>query len=315
MKLDPSKTAFLFPGQGSQAVGMGAELATSYPTAADTFRQADGILDIPLSELLWEGPEEQLNDTVNTQPALLVHSVAVLRVFRERFPDFHPRFVAGHSMGEFSALVAAGSLSFEDALLLVRERGRAMKAAGEQTPGGMAAILGLGAAEVQTACEEASQQSAGGVWLANDNCPGQIVISGDDQALTIAGGLLKEAGARKVVPLAVSIAAHSPFMVAAENRLRTAMAQAEIADPRIPVIGNVSAQPLATAEAVRQDLEAQLTSTVRWTESIEIVLAAGVADFVEFGSGSVLTGMVKRIDRSAGRHNLDSPASFEAFLN
>jgi len=314
MMINPSKTAFLFPGQGSQSVGMGAQLAAASPEAAAVFRLADEQLGYALSSLMWDGPDEQLNETDNTQPALLVHSVAVLREFQKRAPDFRPRFVAGHSLGEFSALVAAEALSFADAVSLVRARGQAMKAAGRAQPGGMAAVLGLDLASVETACEQATAAAEGGVWVANDNCPGQIVISGSNQALARAAELLETAGARKVVRLAVSIAAHSPFMQAAQSDFKQALESVELGDPAIEVIGNVNAAPLSTAEAVRADLEAQLTANVRWTQSIQAMLAAGVTTFVELGSGEVLTGLVKRIDRGAVRHNLDSPVSLAALF-
>lgn len=312
MELSPSTTAFLFPGQGSQAVGMGHELAKADETAAEVFHTADELLGFPLSRIMWEGPESELNQTDNTQPALLVHSVAVLRAFQARVPGFKPQFAAGHSLGEFSALVAAGSLSYPDALALVRARGEAMRDAGETEPGGMAAVLGLDTDQVAAACTEATEAAEGGVWVANDNCPGQVVISGDEAALERAGTSLEKAGARKVVRLAVSIAAHSPYMQAASERLSAAIAETDLKDPDLPVIGNVSARPLRAAEEVRQDLQAQLTANVRWTESMEFLLEAGIVDFVEIGSGSVLTGLLKRIDRKANRHNLDGPDSFTA---
>ncbi|MDX1600217.1 MAG: ACP S-malonyltransferase [Anaerolineales bacterium] len=315
MDLSPHNTAFLFPGQGSQAVGMGAELAAEEPSAAAVFARADELLGFELSDLCWNGPEDELNDTVNTQPALLVHSVAVLRALQARQPDFKPAMVAGHSLGEYTALVAAGSLSFEHAVQLVRTRGEAMKAAGQEQPGGMAAVLGLESQQVEEVCEAARERGEGGVWVANDNCPGQIVISGDGAGLDRATQLLEDAGARKVVRLAVSIAAHSPYMQAAQDRLRDALQGASFDDPEIPVIGNVSAAPLSTAAEVRADLDAQLTANVRWTDSVRHMLEQGVHSFVELGSGDVLTGLVRRIDRSAERYNLDSPASFSQLLS
>lgn len=310
MKLHSAATAFLFPGQGSQTVGMGVELAQAEPEAAALFKQADDLLGFTLSKLMWQGPAEQLNSTENTQPALLVHSVAVHRVFQQRYPDFSPAFVAGHSLGEFSALVAAGALDFADALQLVRERGLAMNSAGEEQPGGMAAVLGLDTEEVAQACQQATAEAEGGVWVANDNCPGQVVISGDDQALELASAALEQAGARKVIRLAVSIAAHSPYMQAAQDRFQQALEATDFRQPRIPVIGNVGASPLTTVDQVKADVNAQLTSTVRWTDSMQYMLDQGVSNFVELGSGEVLTGLIKRIDRSSQRLNLDAPASF-----
>ncbi len=291
---------------------MGAELAAANREAAAVFARGDELLGFPLSKLCWKGPEAELNDTQNTQPALLVHSVAVLRALRGKAPEFQPSFVAGHSMGEYSALVAAESLSFADAVRLVRARGEAMKAAGEEQPGGMSAVIGLDAQEVESACQQARADGPGGVWVANDNCPGQIVISGDEPGLERASRLLEEAGARKVIRLAVSIAAHSPYMQAAQERLGHAIENVEISDPEIPVIGNVSAAPMVTAVEVRADLEAQLTANVRWTESMQYILHHGVNTFVELGSGEVLTGLLRRIDRSAERYNLDAPPTFEA---
>lgn len=315
MKLTPATTAFLFPGQGSQAVGMGQALAKADEAAAAVFAEADEVLGFSLSDLMWNGPEAELNQTHNTQPALLVHSVAVLRAFASRFPSFKPEFAAGHSLGEFSALVAAGAVSYPAALSLVRARGEAMRDAGQSEPGGMAAVLGLEAEAVEAICAQVRDLAEGGVWVANDNCPGQIVISGDEAGLEAATGPLEGAGARKVVRLAVSIAAHSPYMEAASQRLGAAIDATDLSDPTLPVIGNVSAQPLRSAEAIRQDIRAQLTANVRWTESMATLLEAGVTDFVELGSGSVLTGLLKRIDRDAGRTNLDDPVSFDSLVS
>jgi [acyl-carrier-protein] S-malonyltransferase len=312
MATEPSATAFLFPGQGSQAVGMGSALAQAEPKAAEVFHRADEILGFSLSGLCWEGPAEALDATENTQPALLVHSVAVWTAFKVKFPQFSPAAVAGHSLGEFSALVAAGALTFEDGLRLVRERGQAMKAAGQEQPGGMAAVLGLEVDQVRQACAQASQAASGGVWVANDNCPGQVVVSGDNQALALASELLAQAGARKVVRLAVSIAAHSPFMAAAQARFTSALERTPLSDPGAPVYGNVSAARLTTADELEDDLKAQLTSTVRWTETIQAMAAAGIHSFIEMGSGTVLTGLVRRIDSALDRYNLDAPESFSS---
>jgi [acyl-carrier-protein] S-malonyltransferase len=312
MPIDPHTTALVFPGQGSQFVGMGRALAHAEPAAADVFARADYLLGFPLSTLCWDGPEQALNDTVHTQPALLVHSIAALRVLQQRFPGFRPACVAGHSMGEFAALVAAEALGFDRALELVRERGRAMQAAGTQRPGGMAAVFGLEVDAVAEACERASREVGAVVQVANDNCPGQVVISGDSPALGRAIELLAADGAKKIVRLAVSIGAHSPLMRPAQDRLRRAIDAAGLSDPRIPIIGNVEAAPLTSADAVRRDLEAQLTSRVRWTESIRAMRAAGVTTFAELGAGNVLCGLIRRIDRAAVTLAIDAPETFAA---
>jgi [acyl-carrier-protein] S-malonyltransferase len=308
----PEKTAFLFPGQGSQMVGMGKALAEGEPIARLVFEQADDFLEFPLSRLAWEGPEDELNDTLNTQPALLVHSTAVYQVFKARYPGFRPAFVAGHSMGELSALVAAGALPYLEALGLVRRRGELMKRAGEVSPGGMAAILGLDIPTLESVCTQASAGAGpqGRVQVANDNCPGQVVISGATAALERALELARAAGARRAVALAVSIAAHSPLMAHAQQDFNQAVEQALIQDAHTPLVGNVTAAPLASADAIRQDLRAQLTSRVRWTESIQFMLANGVDTFIEFGPGSVLSGLLKRIDRQAKAFSLGNPEDF-----
>jgi [acyl-carrier-protein] S-malonyltransferase len=307
--LEPKTTAFVFPGQGSQTVSMGHELAECYPAARRIYEQADEWLGFSLSRIAWEGPEAELNDTINTQPALLVHSVAALTVFQELFPRFKPAFVAGHSMGELSALVGSGALSYADALALVRRRGEVMKRAGEVSPGRMAATLGADIPTLERICAQASTAEEI-VQVANDNCPGQVVISGASAALERAIQIAAQAGVRKVRPLAVSIAAHSPLMASAQADFQRAVAEAPIRDPDIPLIGNVSALPLSTAAKVRADLQAQLTSRVRWTESIQEMVARGVTTFVEVGNGQVLSGLIKRIDANVTCINLGSPADF-----
>ena len=300
-------TAFLFPGQGSQHVGMGLELYQQLPTARAVFDQADAQLGFALSALCFEGPEEQLTDTINQQPALFVASMAMWQAMGDDplGPDGNgwpkPAFVAGHSLGEFSALAAAGALSFSDGLKLVRRRGELMKAAGECEPGAMAAILALDVRAVENICNQASELTGRPVQVANDNCPGQVVISGDDVALPKAMELAQVAGARKVVKLPITIAAHSSLMVSAAAEFAQMVDETPIQPPRVPVIANVTAEPLVTPAAIREELKAQLTSAVAWTASINYLIQQGVDTFVEVGPGDVLLGLVKRIDRKAKR--------------
>ena len=308
--LDPTKTASIFPGQGSQKVGMGQELAADYPVAKEVFDEADQILGFPLSRICWEGPDAELNDTINTQPSLFVHSIASLRVFQQLRPDFQPAFVAGHSLGELSAAVAAGAMDFATGLKLVRRRGELMKQAGEQNPGGMAAILGLEIEAIDKICADAS---TGGevVQVANDNCPGQVVISGHSAAVQRAMEAAKANGAKRALPLAVSIAAHSPLMATAQDSFREAVASSHLKDQQIPIIGNVSASEIRDAASLMSDLNGQLTARVRWTDSIRHMREAGVTTFFELGTGNVLYGLLKRIDPEAVGIPLGNPEDFE----
>ncbi len=307
--MDDRKITFVFPGQGSQSVGMGHALALNYSAARDVFEQADAILGFPLSHIAWEGPEDCLNDTINTQPALFTHSIAVLQVIRSVSIDMVPIFVAGHSMGELSALVAAGALSFTDGLRLVRVRGELMKRAGESSPGGMAAVLGLEIDQIDQLCQQASTASET-VQVANDNCPGQVVISGSNAALNRVQPLLEQAGAKRVLRLAVSIAAHSPYMAASQQDFNLSIASTLIKPAYIPLIGNVTAKPLLDPDAIIEDLQSQLTHRVRWTESMQFLLSQGITDFFEIGTGSVLCGLIKRIDRSVIASPLGTPEDF-----
>ncbi len=293
--LAPQSTAFLFPGQGSQTVGMGQSLAAASPAARKLYEQADDLLKFNFSALCWNGPEAELNDTHNTQPALYVCSLAALAALHDKHGDFTPAFMAGHSLGEATALVAAMALEFDDGLELVRERGRLMKKAGELSPGGMAAVLNLDASVLAEVCAEASAATGQRVQVANDNCPGQVVISGDSAALEKAMELAKARGAKRAIKLPVSIAAHSPLMsVVADEYARFVDGLPFIA-PLVSVIANTSVQPLADGHTIRVELVSQLTRPVRWTETIRYLVAQGVTTFVELGSKDVLTGLVKRI--------------------
>jgi [acyl-carrier-protein] S-malonyltransferase len=298
-------SAFLFPGQGSQHVGMGLELYNQSPEARAVFDQADELLGFPLSQLCFIGPEADLIDTVNQQPAIFTASMAVWCWMQANGWEM-PAYVAGHSLGEFSALAAAGAISFADGLRLVRRRGELMKAAGIQSPGAMAAILGLDMPVVQQICQEATErngraQHSRAVQVANDNCPGQVVISGDAEALELAMTLAEEAKARKVVRLPISIAAHSPLMASAVEPFAEAINATPMKTAQCPIIGNVTARPLTSPEDIRTELKEQLTAGVAWTASINYLLAEGVDTFVEVGPGDTLLSFVKRIDRNAKR--------------
>jgi [acyl-carrier-protein] S-malonyltransferase len=311
MTLDPKTTVFVFPGQGSQSIGMGRELAAAFPIAREKFDEADSVLGYSLSKIMWDGPEPDLNDTINTQPALYVHSVAAFHVLAHKYPDLRPAAVAGHSLGELSALTAAGALSFADGLLLVSRRGELMKKAGEIAPGGMAAVLGLDIPTLEDVCAAASRTGEV-AQVANDNCPGQVVISGAKAAVERAIDGAKAAGAKRAIPLAVSIAAHSPLMASIQDAWNTSVESSPVGDAAIPVVGNVQARAISLAADLRADIMAQMQSRVRWTESVQSLRAQGIQTFVEVGSGTVLLGLIKRIDGSATGLPLGNPADFEA---
>lgn len=292
---------------------MGRDLAAQYPEARQIYEEADQILGFSLSELCFEGPKEVLDDTINTQPAIFVTSLAVLRVLEAAsFPP--PALVAGHSLGELTALVAAGAMDLAAGLRLVRERGRLMKLAGEQSPGGMAAVLKMSDADVEQACKQAAQETGQPVQIANYNCPGQIVISGDKEALARAIALLKERGGKRIIPLAVSIAAHSPLMTTVVGDYRAAVEATPLREPAIPVVANISARPLHGAADIRDELAGQLTWPVRWTDSVQWMIAQGVERFVEIGPRDVLTKLVRRINRSVEAINVGDAAAIEGLV-
>lgn len=281
--------AFVFPGQGSQAVGMGRALAEAYPAAAEVFAHADRILDFSLSKLCFEGPEDQLRRTANAQPALLTCSIAVLRVLEQA--GIHPDVLAGHSLGEFSAWVAAGAISFEHALLLVRMRGELMEQAGASNPGGMMAVLGLDQATLK---DLVSQVRTGTVVMANINCPGQIVVSGEENALRALRELAMQNGAR-AVPLRVSGAFHSPLMESSSRIFKRELTKLKLHPARPAVVCNTTAKPTRTPDAIRQAMAAQMTSPVLWEASVQKIAQLGASIFLEVGPGEVLCGLIKRI--------------------
>lgn len=303
----------LFPGQGSQFVGMGRDLANASDLARRTFEEADDVLGFALSRLCWEGPEAELTATNNAQPAILVHSIAAYRVLIET-GELSPRDVetaAGHSLGEFSAWVAAGSMSFAEGLRTVRLRGELMYAAGQERSGAMAALLGLSEEAVADVCRRASGPD--GVCVpANYNSPHQIVISGDTRAVERAMELASEAGARRALRLKVSGAFHSPLMEVAVPGLREQLESVTMKTPQYPVVSNVTAEAVADPERARSLLLEQLTSAVCWTQSVHAMVAAGVTDYIEVGPGSVLSGLVKRIEKGVHTRTFGTAAELEA---
>ncbi len=311
--MTPGKgTGLLFPGQGSQFVGMGRDLAQRFPEARAAFEEADEALGFPLSRLCWEGPEEELTLTVNAQPAILAHSVAVWRVLGERCPAV--AMAAGHSLGEFSAHVAAGTLSFTDAARTVRRRGELMLRSGNERPGTMAAVLGLDDAATDAVCREASGAGEGVVVAANFNAPGQIVVSGDVAAVRRAEEMARTAGAKRVLPLNVSGAFHSPLMQVARQGLEVQLQAVELRNPVFPVVSNVTARPVREAAEAKRLLVEQLTSPVRWVASLRTMLDGGCVGFLEMGPGSVLAGLLKRVDRSVPSRSLGTADELASYL-
>ncbi|HEY0841093.1 MAG TPA: ACP S-malonyltransferase [Vulgatibacter sp.] len=303
--------AFIFPGQGSQFVGMGKALADAFPEAKEIFDRADAALGEKLSTLCFEGPEEAQKLTANTQPAILVTSVAAHAVFSRRFAGA-PAFVAGHSLGEWSALVAAGAISLEDAVKAVRLRGTFMQEAVPEGVGAMAAILGLEPEKVRAACDDAAQGEV--VTPANYNSPEQTVIAGNAAAVERAQALCKERGAKRAVPLPVSAPFHCALMKPVQGRLAEVLAGVEVRAPSAPVVTNVEAAPHSDPARIRDLLVEQVVAPVRWIECVQAMAAAGVTKMVELGPGKVLTGLVRRIDKSVDVVQVEDPASLEKAL-
>jgi [acyl-carrier-protein] S-malonyltransferase len=307
-----STVAFVFPGQGSQSVGMARELVERSPAAAAVFAAADEALGEPISRLAFDGPEADLNRTEQAQPALLAASIAYLEAVREAWTAAGidapgPLFAAGHSMGQYSALVAAGAISLADGVRLVRERGRRMQASGAGRDGAMAAILGLDDAAIP---ELVAQASAHGVFgVANRNSPGQVVVSGERTAIEAGAELAKGLGARRAVVLPVSVAAHSPLMAEAAAGMRGVLAGIAFHDPTVPLLANADSRVIDTAEACRAELVEHLTTGVDWVRAVETMVAGGVDTFIEVGPGKVLTGLIKRIAPDADALALDEPAA------
>ena len=300
-----SKTALLFAGQGAQTVGMGKDFADRFGSARQWFEKATGILGYDLPKICFEGPESELTKTEHAQPAIFLVGWIAFQLLKERMPALEFQATAGLSLGEFTALAAAGALTFEEALRIVRERGRLMQEACEITKGGMAAVIGLDESATRQVCEEA------GVDLANLNCPGQIVISGPADSLAKACELATARGARKAVPLPVAGAYHSRLMISAQIPLQKILSAVAIKPPTVPVISNVTAEPHGSAAEIQQKLVEQVVSSVRWEASMRYLLRQGFTRFIELGPGSALSGFMKRIDKSAHLSNINDGETLE----
>ena len=309
-----TKLAFIFPGQGSQEIGMGKALADTYPAAREVFQTVDDALGQNLSDLMWNGTIEELTLTSNTQPALMAHSLAAMKALDAEFgiSAKDAAFVAGHSLGEYSALAAAGSLTIADTARLLRIRGNAMQSAVQPGEGAMAALLGADVDQAEAACA-AGRETGGACELANDNAPGQLVLSGSKAAIDAACEWAKANGVKKAMPLNVSAPFHCSLMQPAADAMAEALASTDIKAPVVPVVANVSASAVTDPETIRQNLVAQVTGRVRWTESVQFMVAEGVDTTGEVGNGKVLTVMQRRIEKSLNGFTLGSPEDLEAF--
>ncbi|MFC1989166.1 ACP S-malonyltransferase [Chloroflexota bacterium] len=308
---EPTKVAYVFPGQGSQWVGMGRDLYDNFNSAKAIFQEADEVLGLPLSRLCFEGPEEELRLTINAQPALVAVSFACLKATHDvpgnSLPA--PAFVAGHSLGEYTALVATSVLDFATTIYLARERGRLMHEAGLSSPGGMVAIMGLDEASLTEVCDKTDTK------IANFNCPGQLIISGAVENLTKATELAKARGAGRAIPLPVSGAFHTPLMQPAVDGMSEIIATLDFRDPTIPIIANTTAQPLTNAEQVKAELIAQLCNGVQWQRSIECMVDNGISTFIEIGPGKVLSGLIKRINKEVNTLNIGDVEAIRSLGN
>jgi [acyl-carrier-protein] S-malonyltransferase len=313
-----SSFAFVFPGQGSQSVGMGRELATSSPAAAAAWSLADTALGESITALAWDGPAERLDQTEQAQPALLAASIAILEAMRDSWSAAgleapSPSFAAGHSMGQYSALVAAGVLSLEDGIRLVRRRGTLMQTSGAGRDGAMAALIGLDDARLPELLRRTTEH--GTFVVANRNAPGQVVVSGERRAIEAGAEIAKELGAKRAIVLPVSVAAHSPLMTEAASGMRTALEDVQFRDPSTTLLANADARPITSAEGARAELVEHLTAGVDWVAAVRRMSDAGVTTFVEVGPGKVLTGLIKRIAPDAEIVSADDPATHDRLLD